>query len=328
MSIDQKELMIRNNDVRSSSDLEVSVIPYMRSGYFIKFKPKLTPDCANYLIDRLKSGWGCLRKTYFQNVSETSEIEISNVTVDEDRTERLVVRSHGKSKILDLPTVRLRKPSGLVYENRVCVALCSAGDTNSKVWSRLGLASIERNGAPRGIRFDELGETVKLFRSVNTRLMEFFFERLKSILEQFKKPTLPEVPTSMGKTSEMEALIIGTKDKQLAGFFKSLTDSRALIGDVVREQSETVTSRISEYFGAIEYGASLLDALQSKNIIWFSSPIQIVTESGYSELREVLFTLSEKGKRISLFGIGYDDSTNGELAHIAVNQFCLYLAKE
>jgi hypothetical protein len=304
-----------------ASKLEVSVTPYMRSGYFIEFTPPLTQDYIDYLLDRLKSGWNSLQKAYFRNAPETAEIEPSNITTNEVT----ILRSHGKSTILDLPLTWLRKTGELVYESRVCIALCGTGRLDSKVWSRLGIAS---NRATIGIRFDELGETLRLFRSINTGLIELYFERLKSILKQYEESKPPEVATSVRKASELEVFVIGTRDEQIAGFFKSLIDSRALISDVVSEQSEMVTSRISPYFAATGYGASLSDVLGNKNLIWFSLPIAIATKSGYSELREVLYAVSEKDNRIDIFGLGYDDSIKGDLAHIAANQICLYLAKE
>jgi len=273
----------------------VGVVPVVRRAMLYGFHPPLTKEQTRAAHAAFKKTWSEFADKYRNETSAVTGIPKRHLEFDEKEKE-VRYRIDGETPMIDLPRLRTDRDARLQFNQRSCIALC-IDDYSSKVWTRVG--------PPKGQTCDveDVGMLAHVYRRQADEFGEWFarefFELMTGVL-----------PRAAQKRGILEVTTVGLR---VEGEVDDEMFEEWLLTDDRPNLDNPELQRILTDAGGLDFDLRRLPDVD-KQAYWISLPNTVQLPSGVLTSRRFLFLVRPSENDHRVLGIGFDDSSNGEVA--------------
>lgn len=272
------------------------VVPVVRRAVLYGFNPSLTTKQTKDAYGVFSAKWPRFSEEYRAKVAEMTDIPKRRLEFDEKEKE-LRYRIDGKTPMIDLPRLRTDRKARLQFNQRSCVALC-IDDYSSKVWTRVG--------PPKGTgcKVDEVGAVAAAYRRQAQAFGEWFAVEFFDLMQDI----LP-----MDAQTKRGILEVTTVALQVDGEVDDEAFEKWLLQDDRPNLDNAELRHLLSEAGSLDFDLRQLPRREPESY-WVSIPNTIQLPNGDLSSRRFLYLVRPTEKDHVVIGIGFDDSSTGEMA--------------
>ena len=286
------------------------VLPVVRLASLVRLTPPPSGRQAQSIQASLASRWEEKKGDYRKVVAESAGLKPNEL----EFVEKEWVRCHydGKTPMVDFPRLRTLAGTPLSFDTRICIALCT-DKLSSKVWSRVGYPLRKASGDEEHpehlhVTKDQLRSLTSQFRKIAESSSEWATRMLEALVAQ----KYPKLSWTQRGILEISALTVG--DQNVGETLQELAHSETTAAALLARDDNG--AELGEYLLGLANldDASLLEITETEpDAFWFSTTGTVELADGHLVSRPMLFLMHPRGEVAQAIGIGFDDSTGGQL---------------
>lgn len=280
-----------------NTDADIDAVrPVVRLARLFTTTPTPKRNHVDPFRDLVAEFWSAQTPDYFETLATSAGIDARDIRVNEQEGVRRGL--DGDTPMIDLPEVKFRSNHGYEIGMRLCIAFCVDDSYSSKLWIRAG--SPLDAPLPSDVAKTAVGE----YRKLAVIALRWAWPRVNIALSQTKRGFV------MDDAGTLEVSAIGVQDPDVGRVLGNLEDGALTAQELLADGK----ARRAISNAMLPLAESRLDARGVAECMWLSSPGSLVNRYGMIESRDLLYLVRKYRERVQALGVGFDDSSHGELA--------------
>ncbi|PTX58586.1 hypothetical protein C8N46_11377 [Kordia periserrulae] len=287
--------------------------PVLRKAEFCLPVKNISKSKAKVLASKIEDEWDSISKQYLLKAEEI--LGDQNVTVKTPKHQKNLTRmlEEGKTAyVVDYPVISAKWET-YTFNIRTTIAVCYK-DSSTKNWTRVSLLE------PVSLNDSKLSNIKEKYEQIANAYC--------SITHNLFSKTLEDSFNQKSKyVGDFTVLTFGVRDKQLGKYLDLFDDLDLQLKELFTKKSTAENIIKGYYKNLFNKGENIFEISNNKNY-WVKSSSNIVDEDDYAKNSNVLYNINVNENGIMAFGLGSDDSAEGNLANVSSLKLARFYAKE
>lgn len=283
--------------------METLIKPYLRKAVFTEAQPQMNKGMAKHIGVILIDSWESYKEDYINTViKEIEGIENIKFTSESPR----MSEENDKAFVVDHPLLEF-KYKDIIYESRLITAICY-DKLSTKNWTRIGVKKF--------LPYDEntTSQLKILLNKFAKKSCNWSHNRMTSIIEN-------EMSRNAKSIGDFTVYTIGVQDMRIGRCLGRFDDLGINLKSILA--SDDLRNLLEDYYFKI-FKLPVETDKKNKDHYWFTSQVNIENNLHHLTNENVLYNFNAKGSSLNAFGIGYDNSFEGNLGKISSLKIARY----